>query len=512
MKQDKTRLLKNIFILYFRMILNMLMTFYVIRVVFNVLGVEDYGIYNIVGGVVMLFQLFNGAMGTAFQRFFSYELGKDKSQSDYKKVFTHSIYINSIIILVVIILSETVGLWLLNNKLQIESNRLDAANVVYQYAVLSFIATIIYTPYYASIIAHEKMNIFGLISILEVVLKLLLTILLTNIDTDKLILYSQLSFGIIIIVSTINIIYCLIKFSNCRLKLCLDRPLFKSMFSFVYFTAINKIAWIAQGQGINIVLNVFFGSIINAARGIAYQVNNAVSSFVNNYRTAFNPQLIKLAAHLDENRTEFIRYAFNSSKYTYLLLLILTVPLIMETQYVLNLWIGDHPSETDLFTQIVLTTTLIQCFEASFIVVFQALGTIKKLYTYSSVIYISVLPISYLLFKFYNMPPETAFYIIMIATIFVVLYDFRALHDSILRIRYYTIFKDLLLPLLIVTLIVLIPINVLNMMMKEGFYKLIVIVVSSIFLIMSSSYLFVLTKQERTKLRNIISNKLMLRK
>ena len=185
MKQDKIRLLRNIFILYFRMILNMLMTFYVIRVVFNMLGVEDYGIYNVVGGVVMLFQLFNGAMGTAFQRFFSFELGKDESQADYKKVFTHSIYINFIIILLVIILSETVGLWLLNNKLQIATSRLDAANVVYQYTVLSFVVTIIYTPYYASIIAYEKMDIFGLISILEVMLKFLLTILLTNINADK---------------------------------------------------------------------------------------------------------------------------------------------------------------------------------------------------------------------------------------------------------------------------------------------------------------------------------------
>ena len=511
MKQDKKRLLYNIFILYFRMILNMLMTFYVIKVVFNVLGVVDYGIYNVVGGVVMLFQLFNGAMGTAFQRFFSYELGKDETLSDYKKVFTHSIYINFTILLIVIILTETIGLWLLNNKLQIDENRLNAANIVYQYSVLSFIVTIIYTPYYASIIAHEKMNIFGMISVLEVILKFVLTILLTNIDTDKLILYSQLSFGIIVIVSTINIIYCLVQFKNCRLRMCLDLPLFKSMFSFVYFTAINKIAWIAQGQGINIVLNVFFGSIINAARGIAYQVNNAVSSFVNNYRTAFNPQLIKLAAHLGENKAEFIRYIFNSSKYTYLLLLILVVPLIQEVRFVLDLWIGDHPREADLFTQIVLITTLIQCFEASLIVVFQALGTIRRIYTYSSIIYISVLPISYLLFKFYNMPPETAFYMIMLTTILVVLYDFKALHSSILKIRYYTILKELFLPLLIVTLTVLIPINVLNVIMNESFYKLIVIVVTSTSLILLSSYLFILTKQEKIKLKNKINN-LLLRK
>ena len=494
------------------MILNMLMTFYVIRVVFNVLGIEDYGIYNVVAGVVMLFQLFNGAMGTAFQRFFSYELGKDRTQADYKKVFTHSIYINFIIILIVIILTETVGLWLLNNKLQIEGNRLSAANVVYQYAVLSFIVTIIYTPYYASIIAHEKMNVFGLISIIEVMLKFLMTILLSNINTDKLILYSQLSFGILFIVSAINIIYCLLRFKNCRLKICLDKILFKRMFSFVYFTAINKVAWIAQGQGVNIVLNIFYGSIINAARGIAYQVNNAVSSFVNNYRTAFNPQLIKLAAHLDENKSEFIKYTFNSSKYTYLLLLILVVPLITETRFVLNLWIGNHPSEADLFTQIVLITTLIQCFEASFIVVFQALGTISKIYTYSSAIYISVLPISYFLFRFYNMPPETAFYLIMVTTLCVVLYNFKALHNSILKIRYNIILKDLLLPLLLVTLIVMIPINALNIILQESLFKLVVIAVTSTIFILSLSYLFVLTKQEKMKIKNIIHDKLLLYK
>lgn len=511
MKTQNKRLVKNVTILYFRMILNMLMTFYVVRIVFQVLGVVDYGIYNVVGGVVMLFQMFNGTMGNAYQRFFSYELGKKDGTADFSKIYTHSMWFNFLLILIVILLTETIGLWFLNNKMVITPDRMYAANIVYQYAILSFLVTIAYSPYYAVIIAYEKMSIFGYISLLEVFLKFILTVLLVKVDADKLILYSQLNLFITILISLCYVIYCKHKYDKCKIKKCFDIKIFKDMSSFVGVTLFNKMAWMAQGQGINIVLNLFYGPIVNAARGIAYQVNNAVSSFVNNYRTAFNPQLIKLAAHLGENKAEFIRYIFNSSKYTYLLLLILVVPLILEVRFVLDLWIGDHPREADLFTQIVLITTLIQCFEASLIVVFQALGTIRRIYTYSSIIYISVLPISYLLFKFYNMPPETAFYMIMLTTILVVLYDFKALHSSILKIRYYTILKELFLPLLIVTLIVLIPINVLNVIMNESFYKLIVIVVTSTSLILLSSYLFILTKQEKIKLKNIINN-LLLRK
>lgn len=511
MKTQNKRLVKNVTILYFRMILNMLMTFYVVRIVFQVLGVVDYGIYNVVGGVVMLFQMFNGTMGNAYQRFFSYELGKKDGTADFSKIYTHSMWFNFLLILIVILLTETIGLWFLNNKMVITPDRMYAANIVYQYAILSFLVTIAYSPYYAVIIAYEKMSIFGYISLLEVFLKFILTVLLVKVDADKLILYSQLNLFITILISLCYVIYCKHKYDKCKIQKCFDIKIFKDMSSFVGVTLFNKMAWMAQGQGINIVLNLFYGPIVNAARGIAYQVNNAVSSFVNNYRTAFNPQLIKLAAHLGENKAEFIRYIFNSSKYTYLLLLILVVPLILEVRFVLDLWIGDHPREADLFTQIVLITTLIQCFEASLIVVFQALGTIRRIYTYSSIIYISVLPISYLLFKFYNMPPETAFYMIMLTTILVVLYDFKALHSSILKIRYYTILKELFLPLLIITLIVLIPINVLNVIMNESFYKLIVIVVTSTSLILLSSYLFILSKQEKIKLKNIINN-LLLRK
>lgn len=357
MKTQNKRLVKNVTILYFRMILNMLMTFYVVRIVFQVLGVVDYGIYNVVGGVVMLFQMFNGTMGNAYQRFFSYELGKKDGTADFSKIYTHSMWFNFLLILIVILLTETIGLWFLNNKMVITPDRMYAANIVYQYAILSFLVTIAYSPYYAVIIAYEKMSIFGYISLLEVFLKFILTVLLVKVDADKLILYSQLNLFITILISLCYVIYCKHKYDKCKIKKCFDIKIFKDMSSFVGVTLFNKMAWMAQGQGINIVLNLFYGPIVNAARGIAYQVNNAVSSFVNNYRTAFNPQIIKLAANKEfEN---LANYSFISAKYTYLLLLALIVPLVFECSYLLNLWIGEHPQETELFTIIVLLTTLV---------------------------------------------------------------------------------------------------------------------------------------------------------
>lgn len=505
MKTQNKRLVKNVTILYFRMILNMLMTFYVVRIVFQVLGVVDYGIYNVVGGVVMLFQMFNGTMGNAYQRFFSYELGKKDGTADFSKIYTHSMWFNFLLILIVILLTETIGLWFLNNKMVITPDRMYAANIVYQYAILSFLVTIAYSPYYAVIIAYEKMSIFGYISLLEVFLKFILTVLLVKVDADKLILYSQLNLFITILISLCYVIYCKHKYDKCKIKKCFDIKIFKDMSSFVGVTLFNKMAWMAQGQGINIVLNLFYGPIVNAARGIAYQVNNAVSSFVNNYRTAFNPQIIKLAANKEfEN---LANYSFISAKYTYLLLLALIVPLVFECSYLLNLWIGEHPQETELFTIIVLLTTLVQCFEASFMIVFQAINSIKKVYTFSSFAYLLVLPIAYISFKIGITNASFAFYLILLATIIVDIYVFISLCTSFLCINIKKIVFELVLPLFGVSIIVFIITYAMWINLPESFGRLVATVILSLFCNILTSYMFILSHEERKRLKCFIKNK-----
>jgi len=274
------------------MILTMLVSLYTSRVILNTLGVEDYGIYNVVGGVVTMFAFFNSAMSSATQRFLSYEIG-----------------------------TETVGLWFVKNYLVIPPDRLQAAIWVYHFSVLSFMVSIIQVPYNATIIAHERMNVYAYVSIIEVILKLLIVFMLLWITFDKLILYGILHFGVVLLIAVIYRIYTRRNFEETKFEVVRDKKLYKTLISYSGWNLFGNIAAVAKGQGINIILNMFFGPVVNAARGIAMQVQGAVNSFVGNFQMAVNPQIIK--SYAADEKGYMSSLVIRSSKFSFYLLYIL---------------------------------------------------------------------------------------------------------------------------------------------------------------------------------------------
>lgn len=289
---NNKRVAKNTLFLYFRMILIMLVTLYTSRVILAQLGIRDYGIYNVVGGVVTMFAFLNNCMTSSTQRFMTFELGCGDMQR-LKNVFAASLNIHLAIAVTIVLLAETIGLWFLNTKLVIPAERLLAANWVYQFAILSFCVNIVQVPYNAVLIAHEKMSVYAYISIIEVFLKLGIVYLLTISPFDKLIAYGILLFTVQLLIRCIYQVYCRKHYEESRFRLFWNRELYCQMSGFAGWNLFGSIAWLLRDQGVNIILNMFFGPVINAARGVATQVSGAVMNFISNFQVALNPQITK---------------------------------------------------------------------------------------------------------------------------------------------------------------------------------------------------------------------------
>ena len=405
--QNNRRIAKNTLMLYFRMILNMLVSLYTSRIVLNVLGVEDFGIYNVVGGVVVMLGFINSAMSASTQRFLSFELGK-QNFNQLKKVFSTSVNIHFIVAFFVLIASETLGLWFLNTQMNISAERMNAANWVYQLSVLTFVINIITIPYQASIISHEAMNIYSILSILETLFKLLIVVALLWIEFDKLKLFAILTATISFFIRFCYKIYCDKKYAECHYHKVWDKDLIKQMGSFANWNLLGAFAGVTYNQGVNILINVFFGVSINAARAIAFQVQNAINSFVVNFQLAVNPALTKSYAR--EDKHYMYSLIFRGTKFSFYLLLCLAAPVILETEYILILWLKIVPEFAVLFTQLILIDSLIGSLSGFIQTMVQASGKIKIYQIIVSGILLLNLPISYLLIK-QGLPPQYTFYV-----------------------------------------------------------------------------------------------------
>lgn len=400
--------------LYFRMTLTMLVSLYTSRVVLNTLGIEDFGIYNVVGGVVVMFGFFNSAMSSATQRFLSFEIGRN-NLIQLRSTFNAALIVHISIAILVVILAETIGLWFVNRYLNIAAERMEAARWVYQFSILSFVISIIQVPYNAAIIAHERMNIYAYVSILEVTLRLLVVLMLTWISFDKLKLYAILICVVTLVIAIIYCLYSLRHFNETKFVFVRDKKLYKTLVSYSGWNLFGNIAGVAKGQGINILFNIFFGAIVNAAQGIAYQVQAATQSFVNNFQMAMNPQIIKsYASRENEYLNQLI---IRGSKFSFYLLLIISIPIIVEVDFILELWLNTVPKYASTFTVLILIISLIDCISGPLMTAIQATGNIKAYQAIVGTLLILILPISYIFFKF-HFPPETALLInIIIATI-----------------------------------------------------------------------------------------------
>lgn len=406
---------KNTIFLYFRMMLIMAVSLYTSRVILDVLGASDYGLYNVVGGVVAMMGFLNGSISSGTSRFITYELGKD----DFEKLrdtFNVALVSHIGIATIVFLVAETIGLWFVNTQMVFESDRTIAVNVVYQLSILTTMLQFTQMPYTADIIAHEKMSVYAYISILEVVLKLgmVFTLMYLN-DVDSLIAYAVMMFLIQVIVLMIYRVYCMKRYPESHWRLVKERSRYKSIFSFAGWDIIGGLCVVTQGQGVNILLNIYFGPIVNAARAVSYQVQGAFTQFTGNFMTAVNPEIVKSYARKDYNA--MIRLINNASLYSFYLLLIFMMPAMFKLEVLLNVWLKEVPEQTLTFSLIILGLMMIRAIARPVIMGTHATGDIKALNLYAGLLGLMPLPVAWLTFHL-GAPAVSVFWIIALWGVF----------------------------------------------------------------------------------------------
>ena len=395
-KSNNKRIAKNTMILYVRMFVVMLISLFTSRVILKTLGVEDFGIFNVVGGVVMMMNVVNGAMSVSTQRYLTFELGKN-DYAQFAKTFSMCMNIFFLLCILILVIGETIGLWFMNTYLVIPLERIEAANWVYQFALLSCMCTLLNNPYNATIVSHERMNVYAYIGIAEVVFKLAIVYILLIIPIDKLATYGALTFISSLTITLIYRWYCVKHFSEARYLFYWDSKLFKQLASYSGWNLFGSLSGVTKGQGLNILINIFFGPSVNAARGIAYQVNGVVHSFFTNFYTAVRPQITKYYAQ--DNKEDMFKLVFNSSKMSFFLILFVSMPLVIEAPFVIQLWLGQMPEYVVPFVRLIIVITAIDSMSTPLMTAIHATGN-NRLYQFTvGMIMIMTLPVSYFFLK-----------------------------------------------------------------------------------------------------------------
>ena len=404
--ENNKRIARNNLLLYFRMLLTMTVSLYTSRIVLNILGVEDFGVYNVVGGVVAMLGFVTGSLSAASSRYITYALGEG-NLNNLKKTFANIQAIHLIFALILIFLAETIGLWFLNNYIQIPIGRENAVFWVFQFSIITTSLSLISVPYNASIIAHEKMSAFAYISILDVTLKLLIVFLLQVINFDKLILYAAFLCSVQVIIQITYIFYCKQHFQETLVYPKIDKSQFREIVIFAGWTMNGNLALMGFTQGLNILLNIFFGPAVNAARGIAVQVESVVRHFCSSFQMALNPQLTKSFAQKDIPQMHKLLNA--SSKFSFFLILFISLPACLEAKLVLQWWLGIVPEYTIIFLRLILCSCLLGALSNPIIISVHATGNLKRFQLIEGSMLLSIVPIAYIGLKFFDFPPEYVF-------------------------------------------------------------------------------------------------------
>jgi O-antigen/teichoic acid export membrane protein len=394
------------------MFLVMGVTLYTSRIVLEQLGVSDYGVYSIVGGIVALFGFLNSSMSSATQRYLAFDLGK-KDDKKLQKTFSATLTIHLAIAIIILFFAETLGLWYVNYKVILPPERLFAANVVYQFSVLTALIGIIQVPYDSLIMAYEKMNIYAYISIVEVSLKLTLVFFLVYYPGDKLIAYGAMLFLVSFIIRIAYQIYCKKKYVVSKYKFEYDKIYFNELISYSGWNLFGGLASVSRGQGINIVLNLFFGTVANAAYGLTLQVQSATNQFVSNFQRAVNPQIIK--SYSEGNIERMHKLIIQSSKFSFILMILLVAPIIFNIDFILNFWLKTPPEYSSVFIRLSLITVLIDSISYPFQTGIQATGKIKTYLMVVGGIIMLALPITGV-WLYYGGSAEVSFYSILVSS------------------------------------------------------------------------------------------------
>ena len=410
--ENNKRIARNTLLLYFRMLFLMIISLYTSRIVLNALGVEDFGIYNVAGGVVAMFSILSGSLSAAISRFITYELGKNNILK-LKVIFSSAITIQIGLGIVIVFFAETIGIWLLNTQMNIPIERMVAANWVLQFSIITFIINLISVPYNAVIIAHEKMSAFAYISIFEAIGKLLIAYLITISPIDKLIFYAILMCVVAIAIQFLFMVIIVNDFDECRFHFIWNKQIFQQIFSFAGWNFIGASSAVLRDHGGNIIINLFCGPTVNAARGIAFQVNNAIQGFVSNFMTALNPQITK--SYAVKNYTYMMTLIFQGARLSFYMLLLLSLPIIINTHYLLTLWLNTVPEHTVLFVRLVLIFAMSESISGPLITAMLATGNIRNYQIIVGGLQMLNLPISYILLSLGAIPETVLIVAVLIS-------------------------------------------------------------------------------------------------
>lgn len=457
---NNKRIAKNTLLLYVRTLFIMLVTLYTSRVVLNTLGVSDYGIYNVVGGVVAMFGFINASMSSATQRYITFALGKGDI-ADLRKIFSTALQIHVLIAALIVVLGETVGLWFMYTQMQIPADRMNAAFWVLQCSIVSSVVMIISVPYNADIIAHERMSAFAYISIIEAVLRLAIVYLLLAFSYDKLILYAFLTLAVQLLIRFCYSSYCNKHFPESKYRHVWDKFLFKEMTGFAGWGMFSSLSGILSGQGLNMLLNVFFGPVVNAARAVAVQVQNAILQFIGNFQMAINPQITKTYANGEME--DMHKLMFRSARFTFYLLFVVSLPVLFETNFILTVWLKTVPENTVIFLRIMICVSLLYPLSNPLIIANQATGQVRNFQFVSGLILLFILPVSYICLSF-GLPAYSVFVVHFIMEFTTLFYRLRLLRSSI-NIQFIDYFKNVFFRVvLVVAISIIIPIAIYNYM------------------------------------------------
>ena len=501
MPADNKKIAKNTIFMYIRMIVNILIGFYTSRVILQVLGVSDFGIYNAVGGIVALFIFLNSAMTEATQRFLSFELGTGNQQK-LAHTFSMCLNVHILISVIIVIIGEIIGLWLLYNKMVIPENRMHTAFWVFQFSIFASVFNVTQVPYTACLNAHEDFTIYALFQILKSVATLFFVILLKFMDGDKLWWYALFVLIVQLGFVVANRIYDVRNYKECRYRFVWDKSLFYRLFSYTSWSLAGQMSNTLADQGINLLMNMFFGPAVNAARGIAIQVQNSVSSLVWNFQGASIPQIVKLYAKGE--RESYIKLVNSSSKVSFFIFYLMVVPICFEMHMLLHIWLGQTTEYMILFSILVLLNVLTAAFGGTLVFLIQATGKIRNFQLFSTISNLIVFPLTYLLYKI-GYSAYISYILIFVSRILIDLYTFhlaRKLADYPMQ-SYYT---NVILPEMVVSVAGIIVPFFLYVSIDEGIVRLILTFTISILL----NTIFILylgfNRNERKWIYGIVDN------
>lgn len=500
---NNKRIAKNTMFLYIRMMVVMVVSLYTSRVILQTLGATDYGIYNVVGGIVTIVGFLNSALGGSTSRFLTFALGEGDEEKQ-KKTFGAALNLHICVAFLVLVVGETIGLWFFYEKMIIPEERMTAAFWVYQFSIITTMISFTQVPYNASLIAHEKMSIYAYVGLYEAFSRLAIAVLISLSPIDKLVFY-----GLLLLINTIAVRmfyrwFAVSHYIECRYTLVRDKRLYKQLLSYGGWDLFGNLALVCQGQGVNLLLNVFFGPIVNASRAIAYQIQVALMHFASNFLTAVKPQVIK--SYAEGNVERMYKLTFYTAKFSYLLMLALVVPVCFEIDFILKVWLGDSvPNDTALFSVIVLITYTWRTFHIAALMPFHAIGKIKTGNVTIGSLMMASLPIGYILFNI-GCPAYYVFLVILSIEVISMFAIWWLIH----RYEYFpfgSLFSKVLIPSLFVTLLTIsLPLYIITSYDDCWLRFFGVLIASEVSLLLSALYVG-LNKEERERLFSIVRNK-----